>query len=151
MSSQHERYETAERQAVIELYGTLLGEMYPEVRATGTGLVHAQSCVAQIREARAAEAAPGWTYDKIEELRRIVGMRDKTIADLRAAGQGHVDEETQCVLETVEDLVGADSLEEVLAAITKLRADEARRQVAKVTRSRREFDAEVLRAMRSES
>lgn len=38
-----------ERQAVVELYGTLLGELFPGIRATGTALEHAQSVVAQIR------------------------------------------------------------------------------------------------------
>jgi hypothetical protein len=38
-----------ERQAVVELYGTLLGELFPGLRATGTALAHAQSIVAQCR------------------------------------------------------------------------------------------------------
>lgn len=78
MSSQHERYETAERQAVIELYGKLLGEMYPEVRATGTGLVHAQSIVAQIREARAAEvnAETARVLELVEALTASASLDD---------------------------------------------------------------------------
>lgn len=38
-----------ERQHVIELYGKLLGELFPGITATGTASAHAESIVSQIR------------------------------------------------------------------------------------------------------
>jgi hypothetical protein len=42
--------ESDERQAIIELYSKFVGELYPGLRATGSGFEHARSIIEQARE-----------------------------------------------------------------------------------------------------
>lgn len=66
-----------EKQAVIELYGKLLGELFPGLRASGSPLEHATSIVAQIR--KRLDAA------RIEEPPEVEVQPDLTLV-VRIAG-----------------------------------------------------------------
>lgn len=105
-----------EKQAIVELFGGVLAELFPDVRASGDGLLHAQRCVAQIRERASLRPLvlehptpkrPEILSLRLQQLLREIGEKPQAVLPgrLRGPWMGMANRLVKLGLATLDDAV----------------------------------------------